>query len=139
MACRAVAEGELVTISYLDTSEPTHVRQRILRRTKHFVCRCELCRDPDEGGRCGALLRCPAPGCPGWQRPAPPPPAPAEAWVCERCDARTSRAEVCSLALTLTLALTLALALALTLTLTLALALTLTLTHLEGRGVLPRG
>ena len=48
MACRAVAEGELVTISYLDTSEPTHVRQRILRRTKHFACRCELCRDPDE-------------------------------------------------------------------------------------------
>ena len=48
VACRAVAEGELVTISYLDTSEPTHVRQRILRRTKHFACRCELCRDPDE-------------------------------------------------------------------------------------------
>jgi len=24
------------------------VRQRIIRRSKHFACRCELCRDPDE-------------------------------------------------------------------------------------------
>ena len=101
-----MAAGDLVTISYLDTSEPTHVRQRLLRRTKHFVCRCELCCDPEEGGRCGGRLRCPVPACPGWQHASPPPPSPAEAWVCDRCAARASRPEVCSLEASLTLTLT---------------------------------
>ena len=104
VACRPIAQGEAVSISYLDTSEPTHVRQRLLRRTKHFVCRCALCVDADEGGRRGGLLRCPTCACPAtdgatatWCAPSPPPPARPTAWVCARCGGASEAAQVWAL------------------------------------------
>ena len=32
-----------ITIAYVDTHEPTHLRRARLWRTKLFVCRCERC------------------------------------------------------------------------------------------------
>ena len=109
VAYRDLEEGESVTISYLDSSEPNHVRRRMLRRTKLFTCRCALCFDPLEAGRGGSQLRCPA--CKKWQTPEEAPVGQkarrlgvtpkhlpeTSAWLCAGCGARTPRAEVWAL------------------------------------------
>ena len=99
VACRPIAQGEVVSISYLDTSEPSYVRQRLLRRTKHFVCRCALCVDADEGGRRGSLMRCTACAADGatWRAPSPLPPERPTKWACARCGGTSEAAQVWAL------------------------------------------
>jgi len=58
---RPIAEGDLVTFSYLDKLfvTPTHLRREKLLLSKSFICKCQRCVGPDF---C-RLLHCPTTGC----------------------------------------------------------------------------
>ena len=41
-----VAEGEALTVAYINLFEPRKVRARFLATTKHFTCACKRCSAP---------------------------------------------------------------------------------------------
>ncbi|KAL4944769.1 hypothetical protein BDV06DRAFT_72532 [Aspergillus oleicola] len=45
-AIRPMAKGEQVTISYIDTTYPTRIRQKELRERYFFTCQCAKCSRP---------------------------------------------------------------------------------------------
>jgi hypothetical protein len=47
-ALRDIAEGEEITISYLDPGSSREVRQKLLQHKFGFLCSCPLCSLPDE-------------------------------------------------------------------------------------------
>jgi hypothetical protein len=53
-ATRDIPCGEEVTISYIDTGQPTHVRRHELSESYQFLCNCAKCcvADPYEGFKC---------------------------------------------------------------------------------------
>lgn len=54
-----VKAGEEITFSYLgDTYLPTSERRKSLQRDKFFLCNCERCIDPTEGGRHVQSVKC---------------------------------------------------------------------------------
>ncbi|XP_049964307.1 SET domain-containing protein SmydA-8-like [Schistocerca serialis cubense] len=60
-----IPEGRELTNSYTPLLWGTPARQRHLQLTKHFLCRCERCTDPQEFGSLLSALRCGRGGCPG--------------------------------------------------------------------------
>ena len=101
-ALRPIAEGTECTIAYVTTEEPTYWRQRALRRSKLFTCRCCVCADPTDGERFGGSFVCTSCGR-GWQRQPPPSLSSAaspdagmveEDWQCTACGAVRPHAEI---------------------------------------------
>ena len=101
-ALRPIAEGTECTIAYVTTEEPTYWRQRALRRSKLFTCRCCVCADPTDGERFGGSFVCTSCGR-GWQRQPPPSLSSAASpdagmveddWQCTACGAVRPHAEI---------------------------------------------
>lgn len=62
--CRDVREGEEITISYIDSSQPTDRRREELRRGYRFSCQCPKCLNVALDRKTSGLA-CPDPACPG--------------------------------------------------------------------------
>ncbi|KAL1508562.1 hypothetical protein AB1Y20_004661 [Prymnesium parvum] len=88
VATQPISEGSELTISYIDASEPTYSRQRLLWTGKLFRCRCVRCDDPTDGERFGGCFRCEACGR-GWQRWTA-----RDGWACAACGGSASEAAV---------------------------------------------
>ncbi|XP_063236735.1 SET domain-containing protein SmydA-8-like [Bacillus rossius redtenbacheri] len=88
-AAAAVRVGEELTNSYTTLLWGTLARRRHLLATKHFLCRCERCRHPQEWGARLSALACPRQLCGGCVMPSDPLQL-SPAWRCDACDAQLS-------------------------------------------------
>lgn len=75
-----IKAGDELTLTYIDTTNPSYLRQAELRERYFFDCRCPRCREPADDGyvcECGGAVR-----------------DDAETLVCGRCDKTTHRRQV---------------------------------------------
>ncbi|KDR10160.1 Protein msta, isoform B [Zootermopsis nevadensis] len=87
MAVRAamhIPAGTEITNSYTSLLWGTTARRYQLAVTKHFLCACSRCSDPQEGGSRLAALRCLTPSCQGSMFPTEPLDD-ESMWECELC------------------------------------------------------
>lgn len=95
-AGRDIKKGEHLQIMYSNMLWGTQMRQEHLALTKHFLCRCERCRDPTELRTYFSGLRCIGPEsstCSDIQLPEDPL-AEKTDWVCNKCPMRINSEEV---------------------------------------------
>lgn len=95
VAGKDIARGEHLRIMYTNMLWATHMRQEHLTLTKHFVCGCQRCRDPEELGSYLAALRCTKSraSCSGLLLPLDPLNL-KTSWSCNQCKASIQHQQV---------------------------------------------
>lgn len=88
-ALRAIAEGERITLAYMDLHMPTHRRQAELE-DKAFRCVCSRCEDPAEFGSSISSLRCQECGRGHLTPPSPNYDITGLSWPCDACEEELS-------------------------------------------------
>lgn len=83
-ATKPIPAGTEIFTCYTGIFWGTPARQLYLRKTKHFLCRCDRCADPTERGTLLAALKCFATECPGSLLPLEPL-IPTSPWRCLEC------------------------------------------------------
>lgn len=83
-AASLIPAGTEITSSYTSLLWGTAARRHHLKITKHFLCSCPRCRDPQEGGSRLAALRCLTQSCQGSMFPEEPLEENTK-WQCEEC------------------------------------------------------
>ena len=54
-----IAKGESITITYCNALTNTEMRLSKLKKSKFFICKCDLCLDPTENGTFMSAVVCP--------------------------------------------------------------------------------
>ncbi|XP_049880400.1 SET domain-containing protein SmydA-8-like isoform X2 [Pectinophora gossypiella] len=86
-AVKPIRAGSEINTCYSGLLWGTPARQMHLKRTKHFICKCERCADPTERGTLLSALKCFNNGCRGSLISTKPLISTA-AWRCLECDIR---------------------------------------------------
>ncbi|XP_067627112.1 SET domain-containing protein SmydA-8 [Eurosta solidaginis] len=96
IAGREIANDEHLIIMYSNMLWGTQMRQEHLAMTKHFLCKCERCRDPSELGTNFSAMLCmgdEGKRCDGIQLPKDPLDIKSD-WACNKCPITISGTEV---------------------------------------------
>ena len=95
LAIRRIPAGEEISISYTELLATTVSRQHSLLTSKLFVCQCERCRDPREGGslasgvKCSSCLKKEAQSA-GSLLPSADP----DLWTCSQCPVKVNTVQI---------------------------------------------
>lgn len=93
---RNIERDEHLIIMYSNMLWGTHMRQEHLAMTKHFLCKCDRCRDPTEYGSNFSALLCmgdEGESCDGIHLPKDPLEIKSD-WACTKCPIMISGEEV---------------------------------------------
>lgn len=86
-AVKPIRAGTEIFSCYSGLLWGTPARRTHLYKTKHFLCKCDRCSDPTEGGTLLGALKCFSAECSGYLIPIDPLRS-SSAWRCLQCDMR---------------------------------------------------